>query len=146
MAIHITKAQNGVSSPFHVKVITKDQPTQSLRLPGLLEVGSRSSTLGGSEVLAANGSQHTCRIYDSTNTTGHSMHDPGAAHSGGSCQASFSYDDGETWIVVQSWEGNCLRVRKGQEGQLTNSYDLDQTYSFDLPDSLPGSNSVIFAW
>jgi hypothetical protein len=74
------------------------------------------------------------------------MHDPGAAHSGGSCQASFSYDNGETWIVVQSWEGNCLRVRKGQEGQLTNSYDVDQSYSFDIPDSLPGSNTVIFAW
>jgi hypothetical protein len=74
------------------------------------------------------------------------MHDPGAAHSGGSCQASLSYDGGETWIVVQSWEGNCLRVRKGQEGQLTNSYDADQSYSFDLPGSLPGADTAIFAW
>ena len=86
------------------------------------------------------------RIYDSTNTTGVSMHDPGAAHSGGSCQASFSYDNGETWIVVQSWEGNCVRVRKGQEGKLTNSYDIDQSYSFDIPAFLPGADTVIFAW
>ncbi|CAN9198569.1 unnamed protein product [Alternaria alternata] len=92
------------------------------------------------------GSRATFQIYDSTNTTGSSMHDPGAAHSGGSCQASLSYDGGETWIVVQSWEGNCLRVRKGQEGQLTNSYDTDQSYSFDLPGSLPGADTAIFAW
>ncbi|CAI9636439.1 unnamed protein product [Alternaria burnsii] len=92
------------------------------------------------------GSKATFQIYDSTNTTGPSMHDPGAAHSGGSCQASLSYDGGETWIVVQSWEGNCLRVRKGQEGQLTNSYDTDQSYSFELPDSLPGADTAIFAW
>ncbi|CAN9183788.1 unnamed protein product [Alternaria alternata] len=92
------------------------------------------------------GSRATFQIYDSTNTTGSSMHDPGAAHSGGSCQASLSYNGGETWIVVQSWEGNCLRVRKGQEGQLTNSYDTDQSYSFDLPGSLPGADTAIFAW
>ena len=97
-------------------------------------------------MLTRNDSQHAHRIYDSTNTTGPSMHDPGAAHSGGSCQASLSYDGGETWIVVQSWEGNCLRVRKGQEGQLTNSYDTDQSYSFDLPSSLPGADTAIFAW
>ncbi|KAI1663550.1 Lytic polysaccharide monooxygenase [Pyrenophora tritici-repentis] len=92
------------------------------------------------------GSRVTFQIYDSTNTTGASMHDPGAAHSGGSCQASFSYDNGETWVVVQSWEGNCLRVRKGQEGRLTNSYDIDQNYSFDIPDFLPGAETAIFAW
>ena len=97
-------------------------------------------------MLTRSDSQHIHRIYDSTNTTGSSMHDPGAAHSGGSCQASLSYDVGETWIVVQSWEGNCLRVRKGQEGQLTNSYDTDQSYSFDLPGSLPGADTAIFAW
>ncbi|KAF5843942.1 hypothetical protein GGP41_010755, partial [Bipolaris sorokiniana] len=91
------------------------------------------------------GSTVTFQVYDSTNTTGASMHEPGAAHSGGSCQASFSYDNGETWIVVQSWEGNCVRVRKGQEGKLTNSYDIDQSYSFDIPDSLPGGDAVIFA-
>jgi hypothetical protein len=94
----------------------------------------------------SNGLQYIYRIYDSTNTTGASMHDPGAAHSGGSCQASFSYDNGETWIVVQSWEGNCVRVRKGQEGKLTNSYDIDQSYSFDIPAFLPGADIVIFAW
>ncbi|KAJ6280811.1 lytic polysaccharide monooxygenase [Bipolaris maydis] len=60
--------------------------------------------------------------------------------------ASFSYDNGETWIVVQSWEGNCVRVRKGQEGKLTNSYDTDQSYSFDIPASLLGADTVIFAW
>lgn len=30
-----------------------------------------------------------------------------AAHSGGSCQASISFDTGETFKVVQSFEGGC---------------------------------------
>jgi hypothetical protein len=74
------------------------------------------------------------------------MHDPGAAHSGGSCQISFSYDNGNSWVVVQSWEGNCVRVRKGYEGQLTNSYDIDQDYSFHIPESFPSADKVIIGW
>lgn len=63
------------------------------------------------------------RIFDSTNATGATMHNPGAGHSGGSCQVAFSYDKGNTW-VVHSWEGNCLRV--SSPGIITNLYDLNQ--------------------
>jgi len=38
------------------------------------------------------------------------MNKGGAGHSGGSCQVAFSYDSGETWVVVHSWEGNFPRV------------------------------------
>ena len=74
------------------------------------------------------------------------MLNPGAAHSGGSCQISFSYDNGKTWIVIQSWEGNCPRVQKGSEGQLTNIYDTNQDYSFHIPEDLPPADRVLVAW
>lgn len=74
------------------------------------------------------------------------MHRPGAVHSGGSCQISFSYDDGITWIVAQSWEGNCPRVQRGLEGSITNFYDTDQSYTFEMPKSLPAADVVIAAW
>lgn len=45
-----------------------------------------------------------CILFDSTNITSKTMNKGGAAHSGGSCQAAFSYDKGETWAVVHSWE------------------------------------------
>ncbi|OAL56154.1 hypothetical protein IQ07DRAFT_660626 [Pyrenochaeta sp. DS3sAY3a] len=92
------------------------------------------------------GMNATLQIFDSTNSSGLTMHDPGAAHSGGSCQVSFSYDDGNTWVVIQSWEGNCVRVRQGQEGQVTNSYDTNQNYTFYIPASLPSGDKVIVAW
>lgn len=74
------------------------------------------------------------------------MHDPGAVHGGGSCQVSLSYDEGITWVVVQSWEGNCPRVRKGEEGQMTNAYDVNQDYTFPIPNSLPSCGKVLAAW
>lgn len=88
----------------------------------------------------------TNRLYDATNTTGSTMLSPGAAHSGGSCQISFSYDGGNTWIVIQSWEGNCVRVRRGQEGSITNDYDVNQDYTFVIPKDLPSADRVIVAW
>ena len=51
------------------------------------------------------------------------MNKLGAGHSGGSCQVAFSYDKGETWVVVHNWEGNCPRV--ATPGQVTNVYDPD---------------------
>ena len=70
----------------------------------------------------------------------------GAAHSGGSCQISFSYDKGKSWVVVQSFEGDCPRVRNDLKGRRTNFYDLNQDYNFKIPDSFPSGNRVIVAW
>jgi hypothetical protein len=74
------------------------------------------------------------------------MHKPGAAHSGGSCQVAFSYDKGETWVVVHSWEGNCPRVRPDDLGEVTNIYDVNQDYTFKIPGAFPTGRRVIFAW
>lgn len=68
----------------------------------------------------------------------------GAAHSGGSCQISLSYDKGLTWVVVQSWQGNCPRV--SMPGTIDNHYDLNQNYTFNLPSSFPSGDRVIVAW
>jgi len=68
----------------------------------------------------------------------------GAAHSGGSCQISFSYDEGQTWMVVQSWEGNCPRV--SAPGTIDNHYDVNQNYTFNIPTSFPSGERVIVAW
>lgn len=70
----------------------------------------------------------------------------GAAHSGGSCQISFSYDKGKTWVVVQSFEGDCPRVRNDVKGTVTNFYDTNQDYTFKIPDSFPSADRVIVAW
>lgn len=70
----------------------------------------------------------------------------GAVHSGGSCQVSFSYDRGLTWVVVQSFEGDCPRVRPGLKGTVTNSYDPDQDYDFKIPERFPSGDYVIVAW
>ncbi|KAL2675089.1 hypothetical protein Neosp_011269 [[Neocosmospora] mangrovei] len=56
----------------------------------------------------------------------------GANHGGGSCQASLSFDKGETWKVIHSYVGNC-------PGAGTTSYD------FKVPSDTP-SGEAIFAW
>ncbi|ATY58330.1 extracellular protein, putative [Cordyceps militaris] len=59
--------------------------------------------------------------------------DGSAWHSGGSCQASLSYDKGKTWTVIYSWLGSC------PSGPGPSSYD------FSVPaDATAGE--AIFAW
>lgn len=70
----------------------------------------------------------------------------GAVHSGGSCQISFSYDRGLSWVVVQSFEGDCPRVQAGMKGSVTNLYDPNQDYYFKIPDTFPSGDYVIVAW
>ncbi|RGP79700.1 spore coat sp96 precursor [Fusarium longipes] len=56
----------------------------------------------------------------------------GANHGGGSCQASLSFDKGETWQVIHSYIGNCPAAG-------TSSFD------FKVPSDAP-SGEAIFAW
>ncbi|KAF5019991.1 hypothetical protein F66182_7979 [Fusarium sp. NRRL 66182] len=56
----------------------------------------------------------------------------GANHGGGSCQASLSFDKGETWSVIHSYVGNC-------PGSGTSTFD------FKVPTDAP-SGEAIFAW
>jgi hypothetical protein len=100
--------------------------------------------LVGPEKYLKSYAKHLGRLFDSTNTTGITMHSPGAAHSGGSCQVAFSYDKGETWVVVYTWEGNCPRVVA--PGTITNIYDVNQDYTFTIPGNFPTGHRVIFAW
>ncbi|KAG5913835.1 hypothetical protein E4U42_000846 [Claviceps africana] len=56
----------------------------------------------------------------------------GAAHNGGSCQASLSFDKGASWKVIHSYIGNC-------------PVQGESTYGFTLPgDTPPGT--ALFAW
>ncbi|KAH7347931.1 hypothetical protein B0T11DRAFT_303047 [Plectosphaerella cucumerina] len=57
----------------------------------------------------------------------------GAAHEGGSCQASLSFDKGKTFTVIKSIVGGC---------------PLSGTSSFDftVPADVPTANDAVFAW
>ncbi|RKP36353.1 hypothetical protein BJ085DRAFT_31726 [Dimargaris cristalligena] len=56
----------------------------------------------------------------------------GAAHGGGHCQFSLSYDGGRTFVVLQSIMNRCFR-----EGL---------TFNVPIPENAPPSNRVVFAW
>jgi hypothetical protein len=65
-----------------------------------------------------------------------------AAHSGGSCQASISFDGGKTFKVLQSFEGGCPRgVVKGSN----IATDPNQKFPFMIPKDTQ-SGPALFAW
>lgn len=55
-----------------------------------------------------------------------------AIHGGGSCQASLSYDGGNTFKVIKSWIGNCPVEGSGN-------------FDFAVPSDAP-SGDAVFAW
>lgn len=61
-----------------------------------------------------------------------------AAHSGGSCQASLSFDNGETWKVLHTITGGCPRsARMGSNIASTN-----QTFTFTVPANAKAGNAL----
>ncbi|RPB05492.1 hypothetical protein L873DRAFT_1663248 [Choiromyces venosus 120613-1] len=58
-----------------------------------------------------------------------------ATHAGGSCQASLSFDRGNTWTLIKSWVGGCVKPEPGG----------DQTFEFKIPSDVPGGEAL-FAW
>ncbi|RPA82753.1 hypothetical protein BJ508DRAFT_413917 [Ascobolus immersus RN42] len=58
-----------------------------------------------------------------------------ATHAGGSCQASLSFDGGNSWKVIKSYVGDCVRPQPGG----------DQTFRFTIPGDTPRGNAI-FAW
>ena len=62
-----------------------------------------------------------------------------AAHNGGSCQVSLSFDQGATWKVIKSFIGNCVRSAGG------NVFDQNQDYSFTIPADAKAGNAL-WAW
>ena len=57
----------------------------------------------------------------------------GAAHGGGSCQASLSYDGGKSFKVIKSYIGNCPTASGG-------------TFPFNVPAKAPARANALFAW
>lgn len=51
---------------------------------------------------------------------------------------------GKSWVVVKNWEGKCPRV--AFPGETTNVYNINQNYTFVIPDDFPSGQRVIFAW
>ena len=56
-----------------------------------------------------------------------------AYHMGGSCQASLSYDKGQSFTVIQSIEGECPTAAGG-------------SFDFTVPADAPAGTDVLFAW
>lgn len=72
-----------------------------------------------------------------------------ATHGGGSCQVSITYDlkpsASSVWKVIHSIEGGCpARNQAGNLGDNANMVDPD-TYSFQIPTTLPTGNATL-AW
>ncbi|KAJ2713062.1 hypothetical protein H4R19_002436 [Coemansia spiralis] len=65
----------------------------------------------------------------------------GAAHSGGHCQFSLSYDGGKTFAVVHEELQHCFFTSPTR----TNQGNVLQ-YTFNLPADLPSSDKAVFAW
>jgi hypothetical protein len=64
-----------------------------------------------------------------------------AAHSGGSCQASISFDDGNTWKVLHTFHGDCPRgVSMG-----SNMASKNQTFIFRVPEETK-AGVALFSW
>jgi len=57
-----------------------------------------------------------------------------AAHNGGSCQLSLSYDSGKTFKVIKSIEGGCVKPGGG-----------DNSFDFTVPEDAK-SGDAVFAW
>ncbi|KAJ2774668.1 hypothetical protein IWQ57_000713 [Coemansia nantahalensis] len=65
----------------------------------------------------------------------------GAAHSGGHCQFSMSYDGGKTFAVIHEELRHCFFT-----GAASSNDATVLQYTFNLPKDLPSSNSAIFVW
>ncbi|KAF8414628.1 hypothetical protein BGX38DRAFT_1247425 [Terfezia claveryi] len=64
-----------------------------------------------------------------------------AAHSGGSCQISLSYDNGKTFKVLKSFEGGCPR----DVPLNSNLAGPNQTFTFEIPKEAKSGNALA-AW
>ncbi|KAJ2776111.1 hypothetical protein H4R18_005842 [Coemansia javaensis] len=64
-----------------------------------------------------------------------------AAHGGGHCQFSVSYDGGKTFAVVHEVLKHCFF-----NGPSTGNTPAVLSYTFSLPSNLPSSDKAVFAW
>jgi hypothetical protein len=90
--------------------------------------------------LSSSGSDYPCKGYAkddfeavATWQPGSSQHmelEGSAVHDGGSCQLALTYDQGQTFKVIESIEGDCPIAKK---------------YDFDIPSDAPAGDAL-FAW
>ena len=64
-----------------------------------------------------------------------------APHSGGSCQASLSFDNGKTWKVLHTWHGGCPRGVKYQSERA----GPNQLFFFHVP-AETRAGQALFSW
>jgi hypothetical protein len=79
--------------------------------------------------------QQTSHVSKATYKAGSSykmtLKPPGAAHGGGSCQLSLSFDNGASFKVIKSMIGGCPTTLE---------------YDFTIPADAPSSGDALFAW
>ncbi|KAJ9486664.1 hypothetical protein VN97_g6664 [Penicillium thymicola] len=90
--------------------------------------------------LSTSGSDYPCKGYADDDFEAVDTWTPGssqemslegsAVHGGGSCQLALTYDQGKTFKVIESIEGDC---------------PIDKKYKFDVPSDAP-SGDALFAW
>ncbi|KAJ5469106.1 hypothetical protein N7475_006858 [Penicillium sp. IBT 31633x] len=90
--------------------------------------------------LSSSGSDYPCKGYAKDDFQAVATWQPGssqemqlegsATHDGGSCQLALTYDQGKTFKVIQSMEGDCPIAKK---------------YTFDVPSDAPDGDAL-FAW
>lgn len=90
--------------------------------------------------LSSSGSDYPCKGYADDDFEAVATWQPGssqemelegsATHDGGSCQLALTYDQGKTFKVIESVEGDC---------------PIDKKYKFDIPSDAPDGDAL-FAW
>jgi hypothetical protein len=105
----------------HAKTVDSDitAPNTAATFPCKGALSVFDSDEGASVATWAPGSQQSVKI------------EGGAAHNGGSCQLSLSYDKGATWTVIYSKIGGC---------------PTDPNMSFKLPADAPAGDKVLLGW
>ncbi|KAI7834009.1 hypothetical protein BX661DRAFT_176469 [Kickxella alabastrina] len=104
---------------------------------------SLSSPLGENEVLCKHTTPYATpsATWSAGQSVTVSFRDEPAAHSGGHCQFSLSYDGGNTFVVVHEELKYCFF---GSAETSNNAKIL--SYTFNLPTQLPSSDNAVFAW
>ncbi|CAG7929276.1 unnamed protein product [Penicillium olsonii] len=90
--------------------------------------------------LSSSGSDYPCKGYAKDDFEAVATWAPGskqhmelegsATHDGGSCQLALTYDQGETFKVIESIEGDC---------------PIEKKYDFEIPSDAPAGDAL-FAW
>ncbi|CAG8934516.1 unnamed protein product [Penicillium salamii] len=90
--------------------------------------------------LSSSGSDYPCKGYAKDDfeavatwapgSTQHMELEGSATHDGGSCQLALTYDQGETFKVIESIEGDC---------------PIEKKYDFEIPSDAPAGDAL-FAW